>query len=54
MSEEEDKHRRRKHIPGGIEYQHRAEPKGKKESRIGVRGNAEGMADASGEGGPPV
>jgi hypothetical protein len=54
MSEEEDKHRRRKHIPQGIEYQHRADLKEKKESRIGVHGTAEGMAEPGGEGGPPA
>jgi len=53
MSEKEDQHRRRKHIPGGIEYQHRADAKEKKESRIRARGLAEGMAEPGGEGGPP-
>jgi hypothetical protein len=54
MTEEEDKHKRRKHIPGGIEYQHRAEPKEKKESRIGMHSTPVGMAEPGGEGGPPV
>jgi hypothetical protein len=54
MSEKEDVHRRRKHMPQGIEYHHRAEPKEKKESRIGVRGTPQGMGESEGEGGPPV
>ena len=47
MAEEE------KHIPEGIEPKHR-ELKEKKESRLRGGGEAEGMADASGEGGPIV
>jgi hypothetical protein len=54
MAEEEDKHRRRKHIPQGIEYHHRAELKEKKESRIGAHGTPQGMAEPDGEGGPPA
>jgi hypothetical protein len=42
-----------KHIPEGIEYKHRTQGE-KKESRIGKRGGAEGMAEAGGEGGAPV
>ena len=54
MPEEEEKHQRRKHIPEGIEYKHRADAKEKKESRVGVHGAAEGSPEPGGEGGPPV
>jgi hypothetical protein len=40
------------HIPEGIEYKHRTQGE-KKESRIGTRGAAEGMAEPGGEGGAP-
>jgi hypothetical protein len=48
MAEDEEDE---KHIPEGIEYKHRTQGE-KKDSR--PRGDAEGMADAGGEGGPPV
>jgi hypothetical protein len=47
MTEDEDE----KHIPEGIEYKHRSQGE-KKESRVGVHGTAEGMAEPGGEGGP--
>ncbi|HEY3272374.1 MAG TPA: hypothetical protein VGJ92_01355 [Methanocella sp.] len=47
MTEEDEKH-----IPEGIEYKHRTRGE-KKASRVGVRGEAEGMAEPGGEGGPP-
>jgi hypothetical protein len=47
MTEEDEKH-----IPEGIEYKHRTQGE-KKASRVGVRGEAEGMAESGGEGGPP-
>ena len=54
MAEEDEKHQRRKHIPEGIEYKHRADAKEKRESRVGVHGAAEGSPEPGGEGGPPV